>query len=195
MTDLTTLQEGLEPPIDDGAASHLTGRRFPSLALASTAGGHVDLSQIRGLCVVYAYPMTGRPGAPLPGGWNEIPGARGCTPQACSFRDHWQELRDLGVAAVYGVSTQTTAYQREAAERLKLPFPLLSDAALELQEMLELPTFEVDGDTLLKRLTMIARDGEIVAAIYPVFPPDRSAADVVDWLRRAAAGARHRTAH
>ncbi|RIY01328.1 peroxiredoxin [Aureimonas flava] len=194
MTDLSTPPEGLEPPVDDGAASHLAGRRLPAVALSSTAGGQVDLSRTRGLVVVYAYPMTGRPGAPLPGGWNEIPGARGCTPQACSFRDHWQELRELGVSAVFGVSTQTTAYQREAAERLRLPFPLLSDAALELQEMLELPTFEADGDTLLKRLTMIAQDGEIVAALYPVFPPDRSAADVVDWLRQRrspAGGRRH----
>ncbi|WP_182085635.1 peroxiredoxin [Aureimonas sp. ME7] len=183
MTDLTTLPDGLEPPLDDGAAAHLVGRMLPSLSLSSTAGGSVDLSRCRGLAVVYAYPMTGRPGAPLPGGWNEIPGARGCTPQACSFRDHFAELRALGVAHVFGVSTQTTAYQREAAERLHLPFPLLSDAALEWQDMLDLPTFEADGDVLLKRLTMIARDGEIVAALYPVFPPDRSASDVLDWLR------------
>ncbi|WP_279477898.1 peroxiredoxin [Aureimonas sp. SK2] len=192
MTEFTTLPEGLEPPTDDGGASHLVGRRLPAVALSSTAGGRVDLSAIRGLCVVYAYPMTGRPGAPLPGGWNEIPGARGCTPQACSFRDHWNDLRELGVSAVYGVSTQTTAYQREAAERLHLPFPLLSDAALEFQEMLDLPTFEADGETLLKRLTMIARDGEIIAALYPVFPPDRSAADVAEWLRRQDRAERNR---
>ncbi|WP_416355984.1 peroxiredoxin [Aureimonas phyllosphaerae] len=193
MTDLNSLPEGLEPPTDDGGAAHLVGRRLPSVALPSTAGGRVDLGGLKGLVVLYAYPMTGRPGAPLPGGWNEIPGARGCTPQACSFRDHWQELRELGVSAVFGVSTQTTAYQREAAERLHLPFPLLSDTDLSLQEMLELPTFEVDGDTLLKRLTMIARDGEIVAALYPVFPPDRSAVDVIGWLRSHADGGRHAT--
>lgn len=182
MTDFTILPEGLEAPADDGGASHLTGRRLPSLLLSSTAGGQVDLARLKGLAVLYLYPMTGRPGLPLPGGWNEIPGARGCTPQACGFRDHFAELGKLGVAHVFGVSTQTTAYQREAAERLHLPFALLSDAAVELAEMLDVPVFDVDGDTLFKRLTLIASDGEIVKVFYPVFPPDRNAGDVVDWL-------------
>ncbi|WP_062212066.1 peroxiredoxin [Aureimonas sp. AU12] len=184
VTDLTILPEGLEAPFDDGAASHLLGRTLPRVALPATSGPPVDLGQLRGTVVLYAYPMTGRPGAPLPGGWNEIPGARGCTPQACGFRDQFAELKALGVAHVFGLSTQTTGYQREAAERLHLPFPLLSDAGLDVQDMLDLPTFEVDGDLLLKRLTMIVRDGEIVALFYPVFPPDRNAADVADWLRR-----------
>ncbi|WP_040408362.1 peroxiredoxin [Aureimonas ureilytica] len=182
MTDFTILPEGLEAPVDDGGASHLAGRRLPSLHLSSTAGGQVDPSRLKGVAVLYLYPMTGRPGLPLPGGWNEIPGARGCTPQACGFRDHFEELRKLGVAHVFGISTQTTAYQREAAERLHLPFPLLSDAAVDLAEMLDVPVFDVDGDTLFKRLTLIAKDGEIVKVFYPVFPPDRNAEDVVDWL-------------
>lgn len=182
MTDFTILPEGLEAPVDDGGASHLAGRRLPSLLLSSTAGGQVDPSRLKGVAVLYLYPMTGRPGLPLPGGWNEIPGARGCTPQACGFRDHFEELRKLGVAHVFGISTQTTAYQREAAERLHLPFPLLSDVAVDLAEMLDVPVFDVDGDTLFKRLTLIARDGEIVKVFYPVFPPDRNAEDVVDWL-------------
>jgi len=183
MTDVHQLPDGLEAPVDDGAARHLLGRSLPRVSLASTAGGEVDLSRLRGTAVLYAYPMTGRPGAPLPGGWNEIPGARGCTPQACGFRNHFTDLRRLGVAHVFGISTQTTAYQREAATRLHLPFALLSDSALELKEILDLPHFEVDGDILLRRLTIVAREGEIVRVFYPVFPPDRSPEDVVDWLR------------
>ncbi|WP_062016408.1 peroxiredoxin [Aureimonas sp. AU4] len=182
MTNLEILPEGLTPPIDDGAANHLVGHRLPHVALAATKGPPVDPGALPGWSVLYCYPMTGRPGAPLPGGWNEIPGARGCTPQACSFRNHFEELRALGVRSVFGISTQTTAYQREAAERLRLPFPLLSDAEGELADMLDLPTFEVDGDRLFKRLTMIARDGMIEGVLYPVFPPDRSAEDVVDWF-------------
>lgn len=189
MTDFTTLPEGLEAPVDDGGAAHLAGRKLPALSLFSTTGGQVDLSRLPGLAVLYLYPMTGRPGAPLPGGWNEIPGARGCTPQACSFRDRFGDLRLLGVTHLFGISTQTTAYQREAAERLNLPFPLLSDTALELAEMLDVPTFEAEGETLFKRLTLIALEGEIVKVFYPVFPPDRSAADVARWLEENRPGA------
>lgn len=184
--DYGKLPEGLEAPSDDGAAYHLLGMRLPAVLLPSTGGRPVDLAHLAGRVVLYAYPMTGRPGHPLPGGWNEIPGARGCTPQACGFRDHFAELKALGVAHVFGVSTQTTAYQREAAERLHLPFPLLSDAAGELTDMLELPTFEAEGETLLKRLTLVAQDGLIEKVFYPVFPPDKSAADVVDYLRKPA---------
>ncbi|MBB3998937.1 peroxiredoxin [Aureimonas pseudogalii] len=192
MTDLTQLPEGLEPPIDDGASAHLVGRDLPMIALPSTAGPPVDLGRLKGTAILYFYPMTGRPGAPLPGGWNEIPGARGCTPQACGFRDHFAELRGLGVSHVFGISSQTTAYQREAATRLNLPFALLSDAGLELQEMLDLPTFEVDGERLFKRLTMVMQGGAIAAVFYPVFPPDRSAADLADWLRARAPETRPR---
>lgn len=180
----SALPAGLPVPSDDGGARHLFGRAMPHVSLPSTSGDFVDLGSLEGLVVLYAYPLTGRPGRPLPGDWDEIPGARGCTPQACAFRDHFGTLRKLGVAGVFGVSTQTTAYQREAVERLCLPFPLLSDAGLELQEMLELPVMDVEGDTLLKRLTLILRNGRIEAVFYPVFPPDKNAEDVVEWLEK-----------
>ena len=174
----------LPVPTDDGAADHLVGADLPDVALPSTAGGKARLAALRGLAILYAYPMTGRPDAPLPAGWDSIPGARGCTPQSCAFRDRFEELRALGAAHVFGVSTQDTAYQREAAERLHLPFPLLSDADGRLAEALALPTMTVAGMRLLKRLTLIVRDGRIAAVHYPVFPPDADAADVVAWLRR-----------
>jgi peroxiredoxin len=170
-------------PVDDGAARHLPGSRLPSIALPSTDGGTVDLSALSGRSVVYAYPRTGQPGVPNPEGWDLIPGARGCTPQSCSFRDHAAELRTLGVHHLFGLSTQTTAYQREAAERLHLPFALLSDEALLLTRALRLPTFETGGMTLLKRVTLIIDDAVITHVFYPVFPPDRNAGEVVAWLR------------
>jgi peroxiredoxin len=171
----------LPVPEDDGAADHLTGMRLPSVPLASTSGEIVDLSALPGRTVVYCYPMTGRPDRSLPAGWDEIPGARGCTPQACSFRDHHAELRSLG-ASVFGSSTQDTEYQREAATRLHLPFALLSDSDLAFAGALGLPTFEVDGMVLLKRLTLVIDEGWIEKVFYPVFPPDRSAEEVVEWL-------------
>lgn len=182
MTDFQTLPEGLPVPEDDGAAAHLTGAALPALSLSSTAGGFVDLSALGpGRTVIYAYPRTGEPGKPLPEGWDAIPGARGCTPQSCAFRDHHRELSDLG-ARVYGLSTQSTAYQQEMAERLHLPFDVLSDQDFALTEALGLPTFEVEGMRLLKRLTLVLRDGRIEKVFYPVFPPDRSAQEVLDWL-------------
>ena len=184
MTNLLSPDWSAMPtPEDDGAAAHLSGLPLPALRLASTAGDEVDLSTLPGLCVIYLYPMTGRPDQQLPEGWDMIPGARGCTPQSCAFRDHATELHSLGVTKLYGLSTQDTAYQAEAATRLHLPFPLLSDDKLLFARSLQLPTFVVAGMTLLKRLTMIVRDGRIIKVFYPVFPPDRSAADVVDWLR------------
>jgi peroxiredoxin len=176
------LPRDLPSPEDDGAARHLVGRRVPDLTLAATDGTRVNLSKLNGRTVVYAYPRTGVPGKPLPDGWDAIPGARGCTPQSCAFRDHFAELKALGVSHLYGLSTQDTSYQREAAARLHLPFPLLSDADLKLQRALSLPVFEVAGMTLLKRLTLVVRDGVIEKVFYPVFPPDRNAADVVAWL-------------
>lgn len=175
------LPEDLPVPTDDGAADHLPGIQIPSVPLSSTAGETVDLSALSGRTVVYCYPMTGRPGSDLPSGWDEIPGARGCTPQSCSFRDHHAELQALG-ARVFGLSTQDTEYQREATQRLHLPFALLSDEDLAFADTLRLPTFEVDDMVLLKRLTLIIRDGRIEKVFYPVFPPDRSAEDVVGWL-------------
>lgn len=172
-------------PTDDGAARHLPGARVPSLSLPATDGTAVDLSALPGRAVVYAYPRTSPPGGGAVEGWDAIPGARGCTPQSCSFRDHFAELRALGVSHLFGLSTQDTAFQREAAERLRLPFPLLSDERLALARALRLPTFEAGGMVLLKRLTLALRDGVMERVFYPVFPPDRSAAEVVAWIDAA----------
>jgi peroxiredoxin len=180
---LTTLPADLPVPADDGAAAHLEGLRLPALGLPATDGRTVQLSTLPGLQVIYIYPMTGRPGVPLPEGWDAIPGARGCTPQSCAFRDHHAELAALG-AGVFGLSTQDGDYQREAATRLHLPFALLSDRDLALGAALSLPVFEVSGRPLYRRLTLIADAGRIVKVFYPVFPPDRNAGDVVAWLRR-----------
>lgn len=169
-------------PKDDGAAAHLPGMAVPSVTLRATDGSDVDLAALNGTTVIYIYPMTGRPDKDLPEGWNDIPGARGCTPQSCSFRDHFAELKERGVKNLFGLSTQDTEYQQEAVERLHLPFSLLSDENLELTRALNLPTFEADGSTLIKRMTLIVRDGKIGHVFYPVFPPDRSAADVMEWL-------------
>jgi peroxiredoxin len=178
---LYVLPTDLTAPVDDGACDHLGGLRLPPLALPATDGRSVDLSALPGRTVVYFYPRTGQPDQALPTGWNEIPGARGCTPEACGFRDHHAELRALG-AAVFGVSTQETAYQHEAAERLALPFALLSDAELRMAEALRLPTFSVDGMTLINRLTLVLRDGVVEHVFYPVFPPDTHAELVLGWL-------------
>ena len=169
-------------PIDDGAARHLKGARVPNCPLPTTDGTTIDLSSLPGRIVVYAYPRTGRPGVENPDGWDFIPGARGCTPQSCSFRDQFAELRSLGVDHLFGLSTQSTTYQKEAADRLHLPFVLLSDEHLRLTKALRLPTFETGGMTLLKRLTLVIAAGTIEHMFYPVFPPDRNARDVVDWL-------------
>ncbi len=183
-TDLVAIDwSRLPTPIDDGAAVHLAGAAVPDIPLLATDGSEVSLAGLRGRTVVYAYPLTGRPGAALPDGWDEIPGARGCTPQSCAFRDHYQELLAVGAAHVFGLSTQDSAYQREAAERLHLPFRLLSDAALRLTTGLKLPAMLVDGATLLKRIALIIDDGVITHVFYPVFPPDRNAVEVLEWLR------------
>ena len=170
-------------PTDDGGARHLTGMRLPSIVLKATDGSDVDLSQLRGRIVVYTYPRTGRPGVPNPDGWDLIPGARGCTPQTCAFRDHFAELTALGVDHVFGLSTQDPAYQKELAERLHLPFAILSDEHFKLTTALPLPTFETHDMTLLKRLTLIVKDGMIEHVFYPVFPPDRNASGVIAWLK------------
>jgi peroxiredoxin len=175
--DPTRLPDDLPVPEDDGAADHLRGAELPVVALPATDGTSVRLDELPGLTVVVAYPRTGRPGQEPPGGkagWNAIPGARGCTPEVCSFRDERARFAERG-ARLFGLSTQDTDYQREAVERLHLPYPLLSDAALELTRALDLPTFEVDGMTLIKRVTLIVRDGAIADVVYPVFPPDRGA--------------------
>jgi peroxiredoxin len=181
--DPNVLPAELPAPQDDGAARHLAGMRLPSLALAATDGSQVDLSQLSGRTVVYVYPRTGVPGQPLPEGWNDIPGARGCTPQSCGFRDHFGELKRLGIACVFGLSTQDSAYQREAVERLHLPFPVLSDERLALARALDLPTFTTSGMTLLKRMALIIDEGVISKVFYPVFPPDKNAEEVIAWLK------------
>ena len=173
---------GIPAPQDDGATRHLLGQALPSVSLRATDGTMVDLAALPGRTVVYAYPRTGQPGVENPEGWDMIPGARGCSPQSCSFRDHFAELRQLGVDHLFGLSTQNTAYQTEAAQRFRLPFPLLSDDRLELAQAANLPTFEAGGMVLLKRFTLIVDDGKVTHVFYPVFPPDRSASDVAAWI-------------
>jgi peroxiredoxin len=180
------LPDNLPVPLDDGAARHLFGLRLPDMAMPATDGTDVNLSRLTGRTIVYIYPRTGRPGVAAPDGWDAIPGARGCTPQSCGFRDHFADLKRLGVSALFGLSTQDTAYQREAAERLHLPFTLLSDADLKLTRALRLPTFEVEGMTLIKRMAWVIDDGVIRHVFYPVFPPDKSAETVVAWLQASS---------
>jgi peroxiredoxin len=181
--DIHTLPDDLPVPEDDGAADHLVDAAVPAVALPSTTGDTIDLSGLEGTTVLFCYPRTGRPGDELPPGWNAIPGARGCTPEACGFRDAHAQFAELG-ARVVALSTQSPGYQGEMAERLHLPFPVLSDEHLELTRALGLPTFETSGMTLLKRLTLVIEDGRIAQVFYPVFPPDSHAAEVLSALRR-----------
>ena len=181
--DFSKLPTDLPIPEDDGAGDRILGKSLPSITLSSTSGEKVNLSDIKSSAVFYCYPMTGQPGVKLPDGWDSIPGARGCTPQSCSFRDHHRELQALNTQ-VYGISTQETISQKEAVARLHLPFGLLSDADRKLTTALQLPIFEVENKQLIKRLTFIAREGKIIKVFYPVFPPDRNADDVVSWLRQ-----------
>ena len=183
MHDPTFLPPDIPAPQDDGAARHLTGMKLPDIALAATSGAAVNMSRLEGRTVLYIYPPTGVPGVELPEGWNAIPGARGCTPQSCGFRDHFAELKALGVAHLYGLSTQNTDYQREAAERLHLPFAILSDADLKFGRAIKLPTFTTSGMMLFKRMALVIDDGTIAKVFYPVFPPDKSAEEVIAWLR------------
>ena len=180
--NLYRLPSDLPGPVDDGAAAHLEGALLPNVPLYATDGTFVKLGELKGRFVIYVYPMIGRPGVPLPDGWDGIPGARGCTPQSCSFRDHYSELQELGTG-VFGLSVQTSEYQCESRDRLHLPFHLLSDSTLELKRALQLPTFEVAGMELFKRLTLIAEDGKIRKVFYPVFPPDQNVDEVLVWLR------------
>lgn len=184
-SNFTELPENLPVPLDDGAADHLKGKNLPKITLPSTDGGTVELASLTGRFVIYIYPMTGRPGVPLPDGWDAIPGARGCTPQSCSFRDHHLELNARGVD-VFGLSTQDTEYQREVRDRLHLPFQLLDDSSLQLKNALHLPTFHVHGMELYKRLTLIIEAGKIEKVFYPVFPPDKNAEEVLTWLKQHA---------
>jgi peroxiredoxin len=188
--DFQRLPDDLPVPEDDGAADHLAGLALPDLILPSTAQGAAKIGLAAlgsGLLVAYVYPRTGLPGRPLPENWDDIPGARGCTPQSCAYRDSLAEFDALG-ATVVGISAQSHAEQREFAGRERIPFPLLSDDGLRLAAELRLPTFEVEGMTLYRRLTMVAEEGRIAKAFYPVFPPGRDAAEVLAWLRTARLG-------
>mmetsp|Transcript_20160 Transcript_20160/g.64935 ORF Transcript_20160/g.64935 Transcript_20160/m.64935 type:complete len:190 (+) Transcript_20160:39-608(+) len=177
------LPPDLPVPTDDGGASHLVGRKAPALSLPATMGGAVDLSQVAGRAVVYCYPMTGRPDVPLPEGWNEIPGARGCTPQSTSYKAHYDELKARGARHVFGLSTQSTEYQLEMSQRLDLPFPVLSDHTRAFADALQLPTFSVpEVGVLLKRLTLVLNDGTVEQVHYPVFPTDKDPDWVIDYL-------------
>lgn len=182
MTHLADLPSDLPIPIDDGKCNHLTGMDLPDITLSSTNYNKINLCQLTGLSVLYFYPMTGRPEIDLPTGWNEIPGARGCTPQSCSFRDNHQIFTTYKVN-VYGISTQSTSYQREMIERLHLPFDILSDEKLELTNKLNLPTFVINDMILIKRITFICRDNKIVKVFYPVFPPDKNVFEVINWIK------------
>ena len=185
MTSLTQVPENLPVPEDDGACNHLYNFSLPSIQLKATNGQLADFSTFKSV-VIYCYPMTGRPDIQLPDGWEQIPGARGCTPQSCSFRDHYKELQALGTE-VYGLSTQTTDYQKEAKSRLHLPFELVSDNALSFIDSLNLPTFQVEGMQLSKRVTLIAHNGIITKVFYPVFPPDKNADQVIEFLHDQSA--------
>lgn len=181
MKDLSKLPDNLPIPVDDGACAHLLESRIPSVALDATSGGIINLGKLSGIIVIYFYPMTGRPDSPALVGWNEIPGARGCTPQSCAFRDYHDELERLDVK-VFGVSAQSLEDQKEAKIRLELPFELLNDSEFSLTEAMRLPTFEYENSRLMKRLTVVSIDGVIKKVFYPVFPPNQNAADVIEWL-------------
>lgn len=179
------LPEGLPEPVDDGACAHLVGMKLPAISLTSSSGRVVEMSKLSGLTVIYIYPMSGEDDSVLPDNWDSIPGARGCTPQSCSFRDHQRELTELG-ANVYGLATQTPEYLAGEVSRIHLPYELLSDANLSFQQALNLPVFDVliAGTRVLKRVTLVCLGDEIIHVFYPVFPPDKSADQVIEWLRR-----------
>jgi peroxiredoxin len=189
MPQSLSLPDNLPVPQDDGACAHLPGLRLPQLALPTSAGSTVDFSGLPGRSVIFFYPKTGVPGKNPPPSWDAIPGARGCTPQNCSFRDEHDNLLQAGVKQLFGASTQSSDYQREALERLHLPYLLVSDEKLAFTHALNLPTFEFEGETLIKRLTLIVDDGVITHVLYPVFPPDKSAADTLDWIKQHPAKA------
>lgn len=184
MNDYNSLPDDLPVPTDDGAAAHLPGTVMPDLALPTTDGNEANMTDLGpGRTIIYLYPMTGKPGVELPDGWDLIPGARGCTPESCGFRDHYQQLREAGASSVYGMSSQTTDYQAEAVERLHLPFPMISDPELSLADALNLPTFSAPGhDRLYSRLTLAIQGNEIEKVFYPIFPPNEHAKEVLDWL-------------
>jgi peroxiredoxin len=169
----------------DVSLEHLNNFIIPEIKLLSTSGDEIDLSKLNGLSIIYVYPMTGQPNIALPKGWDEIPGARGCTPQSCSFRDNFSELKKLNIENIFGLSSQTTKYQKEMSERLHLPYPILSDEKLLFANALKLPTFKVDNMNLIKRITLITNNNKIIKYFYPVFPPDQNVNDVIFWLKES----------
>lgn len=178
------LPDDLPVPEDDGGADHLQGRELPDVSLPATDDTAVDLRDLPPRTVIYVYPLTGRPDEDvIPDGWEDVPGARGCTPESCAFRNHYDELRENGVGELFGLSTQSTEYQREARDRLQLPFEMLSDSAWELTNELDLPTFNIGGDDYLQRLTLVVTGGRIEHVFYPVFPPDEHAREVLEWIK------------
>ncbi|KAH8728326.1 thioredoxin-like protein [Phaeosphaeriaceae sp. PMI808] len=178
----TSVPSDLPAPQDDGACAHLLGSNMPSLTLPDTSGHMVDVASLPGLTILFCYPRTGAPGEKIPDEWNSIPGARGCTPQACGFRDEISELQKCGVQNVFGMSGQNTSYQAEAKQRLHLPYELLSDEQMTLVNALNLPTFKWRNETLIKRLALAIEDAKIIHVWYPVFPPDSNAKEVITWL-------------
>ncbi len=184
MKNLYELPKNLPVPTDDGACDHLSGAAMPSITLSSTSGRLVDLEKAtRPPCVLFFYPRTGDPQSPTSADWDRIPGARGCTPQNCGFRDHHSEFRRLGIS-VYGISSQTTEYQREFVERNKIPYELLSDSGFALTKALKLPTFDYNGLRLIRRLALFLENSTIQKVFYPVFPPDKNAEQVLEWAAR-----------
>jgi peroxiredoxin len=181
------LPDDLPVPEDDGATDHLVGMELPGVSLPATDGTTVALEELPSRTIVYIYPLTGRPDRDvIPEGWEDVPGARGCTPESRGFRSHYDDLRANGVEEVFGLSTQSSEYQREARDRLDLPFELLSDAAWELADALDLPTFTIEGEDYLKRVTLVVSDGEIEHVFYPIFPPDEHAGEVLAWVKAAS---------
>ena len=179
---LSDLPDDLPIPEDDGACDHLTGLEIPDIVLKATNKEEINIGTLSGYTVIYIYPMTGQPNVALPDGWNDIPGARGCTPQSCSFRDLHDDLKKH--AHIFGLSSQETAYQQEAKQRLHLPFELLSDTGLQLNQQLSLPTFTVENIERYKRVTLIIENNIIKKVFYPVFPPDSNAGEVLDWFEK-----------
>lgn len=183
MKNLHELPDNLPIPVDDGACNHLLGSRVPSIYLNATSGKSVDLGSVAGTAVIFFYPMNGKPDSPPMIGWNDIPGARGCTPQVCSFRNEYSQLVAMN-AKVFGVSSQPLADQKEASARLALPYELLNDTPLELTHAMNLPTFEYEASIYIKRITVITIDGVIKKTFYPVFPPDKNVSDVITWIKQ-----------